>query len=74
MLAAMDSCFGVIERQGLPLNGLTASARSYKQLFGSNFGPHQHSKANKQVRFPQKITVWKLVKLPHGEVAPPKST
>ena len=33
MLAAMDSCFGVEQRQGLNLNGLAATIRSYKQLF-----------------------------------------
>ena len=33
MLAAMDSCFGVVLRQGLSLNGLVAKARSYKQQF-----------------------------------------
>ena len=32
MLAAMDSCFGVVLRQGLPLNGLAATIRSCKQL------------------------------------------
>ena len=29
----MDSCFGVEYCQGLPLNGLAVTTRSYKQLF-----------------------------------------
>ena len=39
MLTAMESYFGVVLRQGLPLNGLTAKARFYKQLFRCSITP-----------------------------------
>ena len=52
MLAAIDSCSDVVERQGLPpipssLDGLAARASSYTQLFWP-FRSYQHGIANKQ--------------------------
>ena len=38
MLSAMDSCFGVLERQGLPVKGLASLARTAKQFLGAFFG------------------------------------
>mgnify|MGYP001794870778 CR=1 FL=1 len=39
MLAAMDSCFDVVQRQGLHLSRLAASARPYKLLFWPFLAP-----------------------------------